>query len=136
MAGLKDTIPEKTPKEQIRRVAFLHSKGQLEARDKFATFLDTSALTISKKPIYLRKCHAEEAGPQCDAKGVAARAKAAGAVAVLAVLEGLPESKSRELNDACEAAGLSFRPVAVSEVQKRSVAVDIMVDLMLLAGEA
>src|SRR5437763_1818465 len=51
MEGLKDKIPEKTPKEQIRRVAFLHSKGQLEARDKFATFLDTSALTISKKPI-------------------------------------------------------------------------------------
>src|SRR2546430_165613 len=29
MEGLKDKIPEKTPKEQIRRVAFLHSKGQL-----------------------------------------------------------------------------------------------------------
>lgn len=129
-------IPEKTPKEQIRRVAILYATAWREHKDRFLVFLDQSALTISKKPLYLRRVVVEELGAVFDAKALLQKVQAAKAVAVLALVEGVPDAKVRDLQDTFSCAGLSFRSVAPADVQKRSTAVDIMVDMMLLSPEA
>ena len=131
-----DTITDATPKEQIRRVALVYTDKTGEACDLFVSFLDQSALTISKKPLFLRKVAVAVYVVADDANAVAKTIKGAGAVAVLALLDGLAEVKVKELDEACLAEGLSFRLIENAEVQKRSVAVDIMVDFMLLAGDA
>ncbi len=57
------------------------------------------------------------------------------AAAVLAVVEGWPLSKVEELSEACARANLLFRSVVAADAQKKSTAVDIIVDMMLLPGE-
>lgn len=135
-APISNAIPEKVPKDQIRRVAIVHLARLAPQRELFVNFLDQSALTISKKPIYLRKVHSEVLELHCDAKAIVGRAKAAQAVALLALIEGLPEAEIQSLSEACDAAGISFRNVDLGGIQKRSLAVDIMVDMMLLPGES
>ncbi|MBI3553984.1 MAG: hypothetical protein HY077_15925 [Elusimicrobia bacterium] len=131
-----DDIPDKTPKEQIRRVAFLYTAEHAAKKDVLAKFMASSAQTISKKPLYLRRVLFEEVGANSDGKGILGRVESLKAVAVLGILEGLPESKTRELTEVFSGAGILFRAVGPDEVQKRSIAVDIIVDMMLLNAES
>mgnify|MGYP001558758734 FL=1 len=128
--------PEKTPNNQIRRVAVVYLARYGSERDIFAKTLDKAAETISKKPLYLRKVLYQVVTAGSDPRQVVERAKAADAVSVLGLLEGLPEQNIRELTEAVAAAGLMFRSVATADVPKRSMAVDIIVDMMLLPHEA
>ncbi len=125
-----------TPKEQIRRVAYIHTAACAEMKMAFAAFLSQSARTISKKPLYLREVLSQEIGAASDPNAVLKKALQMKAVAILAISEGLSSAKVDELSGACHRANLSFRAVAPADTQKKSTAVDIIVDLMLLPGEA
>jgi len=126
----------KTPKEQIRRVAYAYTAPSAEVKLAFAAFLSQAARTISKKPLFLREVMAIEVGAASDANAVVQKALQAKAASVLAVVEGWPLAKIDELSDACARANLLFRSVASADAQKKSTAVDIIVDMMLLPGEA
>lgn len=131
-----DGIPEEASKSQIRRVAILYLSQHAGLREQFLEFLDQTALTFGKKPLYLRKVLREALTPETDPKAILAKAQEAQAVAVLGMLEGLPEKKISELGSVLSGCGILFRDVAPADAQKRSVAADIMVDLMLLRSEA
>lgn len=134
--GLGAPIPDKVPKDQIRRVAFLYTPAVQKECAAFALFLDQSATTVSKKPLYLRKVLVESVGPGHDSAGLAGRMTAAKAVSAIIVSDAASEAKVRDLQDQLSNAGFALHIVAPADIQKRSVAVDIIVDLMLLAGEA
>ncbi len=124
-----------TPKEQIRRVCYVHTAECAQIKLAFAAFLSQAARTISKKPLFLREVLALEVGVASDANAVVQKALQAKAAAVLAVVEGWPSTKVDELSEACTRANLLFRSVASADAQKKSTAVDIIVDMMLLPGE-
>ena len=129
-------IPASTPKDQIRRVAYLHTASCAEAKAGFSAFLSSAARTISKKPIFLREVMSLEVANSSDPNAIFEKARQARAVAVLAVTEGWTQSKADELSEACARAGVLFRCVAPGDVQKKSTAVDVIVDMMLLPGES
>ncbi|OGS40722.1 MAG: hypothetical protein A2506_02515 [Elusimicrobia bacterium RIFOXYD12_FULL_66_9] len=129
-------IPANTPKDQIRRVAYIHTAACVEAKDGFAAFLSTAARTISKKPIYLREVMSLEVANASDPNAILEKARQAKAVAMLAVTEGWSQAKSDELSEACARAGVLFRCVASGDVLKKATAVDVIVDMMLLPGES
>ncbi|MEK7743292.1 MAG: hypothetical protein AAB578_02805, partial [Elusimicrobiota bacterium] len=58
------------------------------------------------------------------------------AVAALAVLKGLPEPKLKELEEALSARSITLRTAEPEEVRKRSLAVDIIVDVMMSPSES
>jgi len=116
-------------------VAFLYAPQWAQEKDVLIAFLDQVAATLSKKPLYLRNVLVQEVGADLEAKALADKLRGVRAVAVLAVLEGLPEAKLRELAEAFSEAGVMFRSVPPSEAQKKSLAVDIIVDAMLLPPE-
>lgn len=128
-------IPPNTPKDQIRRVAYIHTASCAEAKAGFAGFLSQAARTISKKPIFLREVLSLEITGASVPGAVFEKARQAQAVAVLAVLEGWPQAKVDELSEVCSRGGILFRSVASGDVQKKSTAVDVIVDMMLLPGE-
>ena len=130
-----EDIPASTPKDQIRRVAYVYTFACAEARVSFAAYLSQAARTISKKPIFLRQVMAAELSPSSDPAAVFEKARDAKAVAVLAIVEGWPPAKIEGLSDACARGGLFFRTIAPADVQKKSTAVDVIVDMMLLGGE-
>lgn len=129
-------VPANAAKEQIRRVAYVYTAQCAEARATFASFLSQAARTISKKPLYLRQVLVLELGPSTDPLAVFEKARESKAVAILAVADGWPAAKTDALSEACSRGGLMFMAVPSSEVQKKSTAVDVIVDMMLLAGEA
>lgn len=129
-------IPANIPKEQIRRVAVLFAPNLRAQKDIFISFLDQSALAISKKPLYLRKVVIEEVKPAGDAKALLEKMFMAHAVTALCIVEGLGEAKIRELNETITAGGILFRIVSPGDIQKRSMAVDLIVDMLLLSPEA
>lgn len=135
-ASAVQDIPASTPKDQIRRVAYVYTFACSEARANFAAYLAQAARTISKKPIYLRSVMSAELSAFSDPAAVFEKARDAKAVAVLAVVEGWPPAKIEGLSEACARGGLLFRTVAPGDVQKKSTAVDVIVDMMLLSGEA
>lgn len=128
-------IPAGIGKDQVRRVAILYSADCAREKDTFVGFLDQSAQTISKKPLFLRKVLIEEISASTEPKAMLDRLKAVGAVAALAVIEGMPESKARDLGEMLTSSGIMFRSIPLSEIQKRSLAVDLIVDMMLLSPE-
>jgi hypothetical protein len=130
-----EDVPATAAKDQIRRVAYIHTFACAEPRAAFAAFLSQAARTISKKPLYLRQVLALEVDGVSDPNAIFEKARAAKAVAVLAVLEGWPPAKIDALEEACSRGGLLFRSIAAAEVQKKSTAVDVIVDMMLLPGE-
>ena len=71
-----------------------------------------------------------------DPLAVFEKAREAKAVAVLAVADGWPPAKIDALSEACARGGLMFMSVPPGDVQKKSTAVDVIVDMMLLSGEA
>lgn len=135
-AEAHDDIPAGAGKDQIRRVAVLWSPGAEKAREAFVKFLDESARTISKKPLYLRKVLVEPVASDADDEALVEKARLARAAAVLGLLEGVPEARLRELGAKFSRAGIAFRAVAAADLDKRATAVDIVVDLMLLGPES
>lgn len=130
-----EDITTSTPKEQIRRVVYLCTAATAKDRAAFATFLAQSAKTISKKPIFLRMVATYEVTPASDPMALYERARQAGAVAILAVIDNWPAQKIDALNESCTRGGILFRAVGPEDVQKKSLAVDVIVDMMLLPGE-
>lgn len=112
-------------------MAFLHTPNFLKQRDLFIKFL-SQTLTTSKKPMYFRKVLVQEIAVDFDHAALLERIRASGAVAVLGVMDDVPEAKAKELSDALLTANLMFRAVPSSEVQKKLVALDLMVEMMLL----
>jgi hypothetical protein len=116
-------------------VAYIYTPSCAEVKGTFAAFLSQASRTISKKPLYLREVLSLEAGASSDPNGLVLKAQQAKAVAILAVVEDWPSSKVDDLSDACSRANLLFRAVAPADAQKKSTAVDVIVDMMLLPGE-
>jgi hypothetical protein len=135
-APAAEDIPGGALKDQIRRVAYVHTASCAEARASFATFLSQAARTISKKPLYLRQVLALELTAGSDPLAVFEKAREAKAVAVLAVADGWPPAKVDALSEACARGGMLFMSIAPGDVQKKATAVDVIVDMMLLSGEA
>lgn len=135
-ATLGIPMPDKTSKDQIRRVAFLYTGASKKECVAFAKFLDESAKTVSKKPLFLRKVLVEELKGSLTADTLSAKMGEVSAVAAIVVAEAASDAKANELRDALSSGGLPLYIVAPAEIQKRSVAVDIIVDLMLLSPEA
>ncbi|MDD5303958.1 MAG: hypothetical protein PHS14_12730 [Elusimicrobia bacterium] len=131
-----EELPADTPREQIRRVAYIHTASCFEVRTAFAAFLSQAARTISKKPLFLREVLSHEVGAASDPNAVVQKSLQAKAVAILAVVEGWPPAKVDEMSEACSRANLLFRAVAPADAQKKSTAVDVIVDMMLLPGES
>lgn len=131
----EDAFPDKTPKSQIRRVAYIYLDKFEKERDVFAAFLMTTAQTVSKKPLFLRKVLFQPVGDQTDVTALSGRIMETKAVSVMGLVEGMSEAKLKDITDALGNAGLMFRVVPPAEVQKRAVAVDIIVDMMLLSPE-
>jgi len=128
--------PEKVGKDQIRRVAFLYL-GKFEAeRDALAKSLDQTAQTVPKKPLFLRRVLYQAIAEDCGGKEILARVLQAKAVAALGIVDGLSETRLRELSEALSGGGVMFRSVAPLDAGKKSVAIDIVVDVMLLPPEA
>ncbi len=129
-------MPEKLGKDQVRRVAFIYL-GKFEAeREALAKLLDQTAQTVPKKPLFLRRVLYQAITEECEGKDVLAPVLQAKAVAVLGIVEGLSETRLRELGEALAGGGVMFRAVAPLDVGKKSVAIDIVVDVMLLSPEA
>ena len=131
-----EDIPSSAPKSSIRRVAYVYTLACDEARASFAAYLSQAARTISKKPLYLRQVMALELNAGSDPLAAFEKAREAKAVAVLAVAEGWPPAKINALSEACARGGLLFLSIPPGDVQKKSTAVDVIVDMMLLSGEA
>ena len=130
-----EELPPETPKEQIRRVAYIYTASSSEVKTAFAAFLSQAARTISKKPLFLREVLAHEVVAASDPNALVQKAQQAKASAILAIVEGWPAAKIDELSEACARANLLFRSIASADAQKKSTAVDIIVDMMLLSGE-
>ncbi|MFA6003590.1 MAG: hypothetical protein WC881_05930, partial [Elusimicrobiota bacterium] len=126
-----DPIPEgaasdKFGKDQIRRCAFFYLGKYVAERDTLVKMLETTAQTVSKKPLFLRRVLYQQVTEDSDVKELVNRARAAKAVTILGLLEGLPDNKIHEILEACNAAGIMFRNVSRLEVEKKSVAVDVV----------
>ena len=130
-----EALPADAPKEQIRRVAYIYTSPCSEAKTAFAVFLTQAARTISKKPLFLREVLSHEVSSASDPNAVLQKALQAKAAAILAVVEDWPAAKVDELSEACVRANVLFRTVTPADAQKKSTAVDIIVDMMLLPGE-
>ena len=129
-------IPPTTPKDQIRRVAFVYTPKGVQGQSLLVEFLCQAARTIAKKPLFLRQALNLEVTPQSDPEAIFHKAREARAVSVLAIVDDWPPAKIEALSDACARGGLMFRSVPSADVQKKSTAVDVIVDMMLLPGES
>ncbi len=107
----------------------------MEARKSFSTFLSQVAKTVSKKPLYLREVMSAEVAGASDTDALYEEALKKKVVAILAIVEGWPPQRVDSMAEACSRAGMLFRSVSPGDVQKKSAAVDIIVDMMLLPGE-
>ena len=130
-----EELPADAPKEQIRRVAYVYTATCSEVKVAFGAFLSQAARTISKKPLFLREVLSHEVVAASDPNAIVQKALQAKASSILAVVEGWPSAKVDELSEACSRANLLFRSVAPADAQKKSTAVDVIVDMMLLPGE-
>jgi hypothetical protein len=129
-------IPDRAGKDQIRRVAFLYLGKFAAVRDALAQSLDHTAQTVPKKPLYLRRVLYQAITEDCDGREVLSRVLQAKAAAVLGITEGLADRKLRQLSEIFSGAGIMFRSVAPLDAGKKSLAIDIVVDVMLLPPEA
>jgi hypothetical protein len=128
--------PEKLGKDQIRRVAYLYL-GKYEAeRDALAKLLDQTAQTVPKKPLFLRRVLYQALTEDYDGRELLARVLQSKAVAALGIVDGLSEARLRELSELLGGGGVMFRSVAPLDAAKKSVAIDVVVDVMLLPAEA
>ncbi|MFA5138649.1 MAG: hypothetical protein WC728_05390 [Elusimicrobiota bacterium] len=128
----EEPIPAKTPPEQVRRIAFLYSPQQANKIAPFTRFIGEVALKVSKKPIYLHKTLVAQVAPGVNPEELIKQVKGTGAVGALALLEGLPDNFIRDIEEAFNNEDLFFHQVLPADTTKRSVAVDLVVDMMLL----
>ncbi|OGR56834.1 MAG: hypothetical protein A2X36_08525 [Elusimicrobia bacterium GWA2_69_24] len=131
-AANPEPIPDKTPPDQIRRIAFLYTAEQKEACEKFSKFIGQVAKTFGKKPIYVHQSARAEVRADLSPRELLDKLKAAGTVGILAILEGLPSDKAQELEKVFEDEDIFFRIVAPADAAKRLAAIDHVVDMMLL----
>ena len=116
-------------------MAYIYTNSCSEVKTACAAFLSQAARTISKKPIFLREVLSHEVTASSDPNAVLQKALQVKASAILAVVEDWSPAKIDELTEACSRANVLFRAVAPADAQKKSTAVDIIVDMMLLPGE-
>ncbi|MBI5242028.1 MAG: hypothetical protein HY926_16260 [Elusimicrobia bacterium] len=128
--------PDKLGKDQIRRVAFIYLVKYEAERDALAKLLDQTAQTVPKKPLFLRRVLYQPVTEESSAAELLARIQQAKAVAVLGIVEGISEPRLREWTEALAGAGLIFRVIGPLEAGKRSVAIEVVVDAILLPPEA
>jgi len=133
--SLGGEVPAGMPKEQIRRVAYLYTFACAEARKNFSVFLTQVAKSVSKKPLFLREVMSTEVAGASDPEAIYEEAAKHKVVAVLAIVEGWPPQRVDAMAEACSRGGMLFRSISPADVQKKSAAVDIIVDMMLLPGE-
>lgn len=131
--GIEAAIPEGTAKDQIRSVAFFFEPTQAPKMKAFIAFLDTVALKVSKKPMYLRRPLIRSVVGADDPMALLDEARKAGTVGVVAILPGITEAWQRELDETFGGEGFFLRVFTNEDTTKRSVAVDLLVDLMLLS---
>ncbi|MFA6030637.1 MAG: hypothetical protein WC969_12340, partial [Elusimicrobiota bacterium] len=124
--------PKKVPVAQIRRLAFLFGPGQEAKCAEFEKFLRNTALKLSKKPLHIRSALFAEVGEGAAPEAVLEAMKAAGAVGAVGVLSGLSDARVGELQEVCAKADFFFRSVPLDQTQKRTLAMDMMLELMLL----
>ncbi|MBI4424370.1 MAG: hypothetical protein HY554_11610 [Elusimicrobia bacterium] len=125
-------IPEGTPKDQIRRVAFLYAESQQASMAEFMKFLDSVALKVSKRPMFLHRVHVGAVREGEHPKTLLDRVRDAGGAGAVTILASLPDSWIREVEETFAEEDVFLRNVAPEEIAKRSTAVDLLVDLMLL----
>jgi len=128
----ENNIPAETAKEQIRSIAVIYAASVSKEKDECIAFLAQTARTISKKPFYLRWVLVQRLTAGSDVWALITRLQPLGAVAVVAVVDGSLEAKAREVKDVCAQTGLLFHAIAAVDAQKKSTAVDIIVDIMML----
>lgn len=127
--------PAPAASEQVRQLAFLFSRDNEAACRAFAAFLASVALKVSKKPLYIEPVLFLEVGGELTATAALERARASGAVAVIALLGGLRPAQRKDLEEVFERGQRFFRVVAAEDADKRPFAIDLVVDLMLLKAE-
>lgn len=127
-----EPIPDKTPKEQIRRLAFLAANGRREPLDKFAKFLTGVAATVSKRPIFIHKAALIICAPSANASEILEPVQKSGAAGLIILLEGFPAPLIEQLEKVCEANDIFLCKLASEDAAKRTAAIDIVVDLMLI----
>jgi len=124
------------PPEQIRAMAIYYSAGEKKAFDDFVTFFSDMAQKVSKKPLYVDVVMASEWSSGLDAKTALDKAKAAGAVAVLCLFNPSDlEAAGGDLEQAASKQDYFLRVVPLADAMKRSAAVDLVVDLMLVGAK-
>ena len=116
-------------------MAYLYTFACAEAQKTFSAFLSQVARTVSKKPLFLREMMCAEVAGASDPDALYEQAAKLRVVAVLAIIEGWPPQRVDAISEACSRAGMLFRSIPPADVQKKSAAVDIIVDMMLLSGE-
>jgi hypothetical protein len=135
--AIPDTpVPDEISKSQIRRVAFLYLKKYEAQRDAFLKLLGEAAQTVPRKPLFLRAVLYQPLTEACEAGELRRRLSAVKAVAAIGFVHDLPEVKQRELKDTLSGRGFMYRAVSPSDAGRKSVAIDIMVDMMLLPPES
>jgi hypothetical protein len=128
-------VPEGIGKDQVRRVAFLYLGKFKAERDAMATLLEQTAQTMLKKPLFIRRVLYQAITEDSEIKEVLARVIQSKAVAALGIVEGLSETKLRELGAALPGESVLFRSVTPLDAGKKSVSIDIVVDMMMLPSE-
>ncbi|MBI4386638.1 MAG: hypothetical protein HY551_04595 [Elusimicrobia bacterium] len=129
-AGLGEPIADNVPKEQIRSLAFFYSVACRDKFPSFIQFIDSVALHLTKKPLYLRKVLVLEIPVDVEMARVVERI---GKSRVAAAVGFLSDINVREMEEAFSEAGIFFRSVRPEDIGKRSTALDLLVDVTLLA---
>ncbi|MFH1725500.1 MAG: hypothetical protein ABII00_12895 [Elusimicrobiota bacterium] len=127
-----EPIPDKTPAEQIRRIAFLYDPGHETVYVKFSQFLSEVAAKVSKKPLYLHKAVVAGLTRAMDTQELLGHFKKTGAVGVFLLVEGVNKAQILDIEKTCEDEDIFFAQIAPEEVDKRTRAIDLVVDLMLM----
>ena len=127
-----EPIPEKTPKDQIRRIAYLYSSSQREAIEKLIHFIGTVSGGVSKKPLYLHRSVVATVTPTTKAPALLEHLKKTNTAGVIAILEGLSEDQKRDLESLCDDEDIYFKNFTVGDIGSRTAAIEILLELMLL----
>lgn len=129
-------IPDNVDTDLVRRVAFVCAPGREQENAAFVASLHKAALTISRKPLYLREVLNEVLSAEADVMILSERIRSQRAVAALGVLDGLPEKQVQALGDSLAMSGVVFKPVKSADIENRATVVDLLVDLMILRPES
>ena len=127
-----EPIPKKTPEGQIRRIAYIYSESQKASMEKLIEFLNSVAGTVSKKPLYLHKSVVAVIKPTTRPTDLLGHLKKTKTVGVIAILEGLSYDQAADIEGLCDDEDISYRKFSPDEVGKRTSAIELLLELMLL----